>query len=992
MARHRIDDAAGDDPFGTAALRAAVLDSWRRSPARFREDANAEESLALVGYAGRVLVELVANAADAAAAAGVAGRILVEVVDDELRVANTGAPLTADGVAALASLRASAKRDDTAGVGRFGVGFSAVRAVSDRPAVVSRTGSVQFDAIRTVDAVRDLGVAALTDELRRRSGDVPVLRLPWPLPDTIPPDGYDTQVRLPLRPGIDPADLLAAAGDHLLLAMPAIGELALPGRVFRRQPDGDLGVVAIGDGDVVTRWRLSERSGEWPPELLADLPVEQRARSGWRLSWAQPLGRPLGPDVLYAPTPTDDALDLPARLIGTFPVDDTRRHLAPGRAGRLLLDEAVPAYLELLLSASDEHRWDLLPDRGFGRSTVDNQLRLGIWAAVRETPVLLTAAGDAVRAELAVVLPNAPDELILMVAQAIPGLLPAPRSAVERDAWRALGVASIGYPELSAALSALDRPPAFWNALYALLDPGFGESLGDLPVPLAAGRTVLGARGCLLVGPSDDWAAGLVRLEPRLRVVHADAVASAGARELLVRIGARPAEPTALLGEPAVLEMVSDLRERWERGSSDPDEVEAVAEAILDAVAAGGEPPAALVAELLMTDRTGQPWPAAELLLPGSALAGLVDADNDLAVLGRRWLQRYPRAVLGRAGALDGFRVVVDAAPEGPDHGLADEEEYWAEIVADRVAPTEFVAIADLELVADDRWTGALALIERDPAARAALTAATDGLPNYTGWWLSRFALLDGHPPGYWRQPDAVDLTGLYDPLPVLLADDVAAAVGVRLSLAQVLADDPRDVLARFADPGRRIPRVLVPTVTARLADAILRAEVDALPDGVRSLAGCVCLAAEAMVLDLPWLAQVVEPGWLVAGGRDPERVAEAFDLDLASERLRYTLIEGPELDGGAPDGLEATLADLGLAGLADDWPDVRWRPGLSVTTGHDRYRVAWWRSDDVWWVDGSPAGWGRLVAQLADSWPLRHAATALFAGRAGEVAEDGIG
>ena len=30
------------DPFGTAALRAAVLDSWAGSPTRFREDANAD--------------------------------------------------------------------------------------------------------------------------------------------------------------------------------------------------------------------------------------------------------------------------------------------------------------------------------------------------------------------------------------------------------------------------------------------------------------------------------------------------------------------------------------------------------------------------------------------------------------------------------------------------------------------------------------------------------------------------------------------------------------------------------------------------------------------------------------------------------------------------------------------------------------------------------------------------------------------------------------
>jgi len=44
-------------------------------------------------------------------------------VDGELRAANTGAPLTEAGVAALASLRASAKRG-AGTIGQFGVGFA----------------------------------------------------------------------------------------------------------------------------------------------------------------------------------------------------------------------------------------------------------------------------------------------------------------------------------------------------------------------------------------------------------------------------------------------------------------------------------------------------------------------------------------------------------------------------------------------------------------------------------------------------------------------------------------------------------------------------------------------------------------------------------------------------------------------------------------------------------------------------------------------------
>ena len=63
------------DPFATAQLRGRVLDAWAASPARFREDANAEEDYALGGYRDRVVVELAQNAADAAARAGVPGQL-----------------------------------------------------------------------------------------------------------------------------------------------------------------------------------------------------------------------------------------------------------------------------------------------------------------------------------------------------------------------------------------------------------------------------------------------------------------------------------------------------------------------------------------------------------------------------------------------------------------------------------------------------------------------------------------------------------------------------------------------------------------------------------------------------------------------------------------------------------------------------------------------------------------------------------------------------
>lgn len=94
----------GADPFGTARLRRGVLDAWGAGPARFREDANAEEDLALGGYRDRLVVELAQNAADAAGRAKTPGRLRLTLhpggngAPAVLAAANTGAPLDATGV------------------------------------------------------------------------------------------------------------------------------------------------------------------------------------------------------------------------------------------------------------------------------------------------------------------------------------------------------------------------------------------------------------------------------------------------------------------------------------------------------------------------------------------------------------------------------------------------------------------------------------------------------------------------------------------------------------------------------------------------------------------------------------------------------------------------------------------------------------------------------------------------------------------------------
>ncbi|MGH3822075.1 MAG: sacsin N-terminal ATP-binding-like domain-containing protein, partial [Pseudonocardiaceae bacterium] len=479
------------DPFGTAALRAGVLAAWRGSPTRFREDANAESDLALLSYADRLLVELAQNAADAAHRAGMLGYLRVSVEGGELRAANTGVPLDAAGVAALAALRASAKREG-ASVGWFGVGFAAVLGVTDAPRVVSRSGGVQFSAERTADAIAS--DPALCTELTRRDGRPPVLRLVWPVEDD-PPAGFDTEVQLPLRAGIDPQALLATcaaeAGD-LLLALPWLYRIDIGDRVLRREGEDP---VLVYDGAELRRWRVVRRAGTLPGVVLAGLGPEARAQ--WNLCWALPVGLdgsplPLTGDVLHAPTPTAERLTLPARLIGTVPVDSSRRHIHPGPAADMVLDTACQAYPALATALAPGQRTALVPSPGFPASEVDAALRDGIVAALRLARWLPAACGGEVVPAEALVLDVPLPDLAELLGGVAPTLLDAELAAPGHvAALTALGVRRLRPADIAELLAGLDRPPSWWRHCYAALtplldaDPAAREELGALPVPLA---------------------------------------------------------------------------------------------------------------------------------------------------------------------------------------------------------------------------------------------------------------------------------------------------------------------------------------------------------------------------------------------------------------------------------------------------------------------------------------------------------------------------
>ncbi|MEV6022396.1 molecular chaperone Hsp90 [Streptomyces sp. NPDC052036] len=942
--------AEGADPFGTARLRRGVLDAWATSPARFREDANAEEDLVLGGYRDRLVVELAQNAADAAARAEAPGRLRLTLRDGVLVAANTGAPLDAVGVESLSTLRASAKRDlHEHAVGRFGVGFAAVLAVSDEPAVVGRHGGVRWSLAeaRELAAETALHGPGLGDEIRRRDGHVPLLRLPFAAEGSAP-DPYDTVVILPLRDtaAADLAErLLHTVDDALLLALPGLEEVVVEigdeVRTLRRRADGTDTVIE-DSRDGTTRWRAESRHGPLTADLLADRPVEERLRPHWSVTWAVPVaddgapGRPRTAPVVHAPTPSDEALGVPALLIASFPLDTTRRHAAPGPLTDFLVERAADAYAELLADwrpvTSDVI--DLVPGP-LGKGELDGALRRAVLDRLPRTAFLPPAHDlaedselpEALRPRDAEIVEGAGAETVRVLAEVLPSLLPA---GLERRAeLRTLGVARVPLTEAVDRLAGLEKEPEWWWRLYDSLAGVDPDRLTGLPVPLADGRTTIGPRQVLLPtldGPPVTPEA-LARLG--LKVAHPEA-----AHPLLEKLGALPATPRAVLTTPqvraAVAASLDDEGPGWDQEGLDAEELADTVLALVREAALGpGDEP--WLGALALPDEDGELAPAGELVLPGSPFASVM-REEELALVDAELSERWGEQPLTACGVLANFALVRatdmvldpdELEPrdgdfaEPDDVGLLDAVDVWCEDILDRLpdtpvppVATEIVAVRDLDLVDDDQWPRALALLS-EPPLRDALTQPVrillpDGTHEvvrpYTAWWLRGHPVLGGRRPAGLRAAGGDPLLhGLYDAADATGFDDeqVLRALGVRTSVAALL-DEPggaAELLDRLADPERPVSAAQLHALYTALAD--LDPEQVTLPEELRAVVDGrvgVVDAADAVVVDSPDLLSFTEGVPLL-----PVRPTRAADLaELFQVRRLSESVTGEVTSEGA--------------------------------------------------------------------------------------------
>jgi hypothetical protein len=271
----------------TDDLRACVEALYRRNcttSAEILEDLAHMEGYVQQSYAGRSLFELLQNGRDAAQVAGQPGTLEVELLVRQetvwLLVRNTGAPLTPAGVEGLTRFGQSTK-SGVGTIGHKGLGFKAVRQLSDRPRLVTRWGTLQFDvALTQARYEQERGQPA--------PAALPLFYLPHYAPDCLTPEELDrdvaTRIELPLRDATAHALVeadLADLGPRQLVLLGMVRELLARTPAgstryeFTSRPNGRL--------DVHLNEQLTERYRQYttllalPAAVLAGASAEEQA-------------------------------------------------------------------------------------------------------------------------------------------------------------------------------------------------------------------------------------------------------------------------------------------------------------------------------------------------------------------------------------------------------------------------------------------------------------------------------------------------------------------------------------------------------------------------------------------------------------------------------------------------------------------------------------------------------------------------------------------
>lgn len=384
------------------------LKVYREDADRILEDANNEQRIATGGYSTRQLEELTQNAVDAARSKG--SRVEIILSNSALYVANDGEPFSEGGVRAVMASDISSKRsgDD---VGRFGIGFKSVLAVSETPRVYSRSVSFGFDRDQAEDTLRRAGFEAES---------FPTMRLAQIIEDPAADaagDGHladamawaSTVVMLPLdtwavrqiaaRLDQFPVEFVLFS-THVRQA--ALRNLSDYGKSGAREISTTVTperTVLLTLGKKTAEWSVATAKGHAPSEKALKDGSYAAARAKVDVSYAVNLSSTGGLGTFWSYFPTGDQTTLSGIINAPWKLNDDRRRLLHGAFNEEILVEVVPPLVVKALQAFDGREnvasiLDTVPARGReSRSVGDDAINAPVIRVLRESRSLPNGAG-----------------------------------------------------------------------------------------------------------------------------------------------------------------------------------------------------------------------------------------------------------------------------------------------------------------------------------------------------------------------------------------------------------------------------------------------------------------------------------------------------------------------------------------------------------------------------------------------------------------------
>ena len=382
--------------------------SYDADPGLLKEHFGIEETVLAGGYGYRQVLELVQNGADALLEAreceGVVedeNRIHVLLRDHRLYVANTGAPLSEEGLDALLRSHSSPKRGNQ--IGRFGIGFKSLLKLSGQIDLFTRDcGAIRFDPRRCRSELRE----------RYEVTNAPGLRLAWPLGDeerrTDPTCADLAWAETIVRAKICAEDLVDRI-RHEIRSFPAEFLLFFPISTTILLDDGKeparevriehkAGEHVLHDGTSVSRWRVFERTVRIRDEGALEDATHIHARESVPVAWAVPLrGRREEAGRFWAFFPTRTQTYMPGIVNAPWKLNTDRNAVIGGEWNTALMAEAAQLIVESLprLSTSDDpgRPLDAFPRQMERQDEVAAPLVDEIWEHVRNANVIPDATG-----------------------------------------------------------------------------------------------------------------------------------------------------------------------------------------------------------------------------------------------------------------------------------------------------------------------------------------------------------------------------------------------------------------------------------------------------------------------------------------------------------------------------------------------------------------------------------------------------------------------